>query len=261
MLAKVVAHGPNRLAAFDRMAGALRGTAVAGPRTNLAFLRALIDAPDVRAGKIDTGLIERDLAKLVSSPVVDHAAAAHAVEALIQRDRERIVRRATRRSNERRSPWDAGDAFDFVGERQISVPVRIDGEHAVAQVRFGNGGMLVAIGDVAAEPCELVDVANGFLAVRDDSASLVELGSGRVTDAEQGGGDGVVVAPMHGKVLTIEVAEGDRVARGQRLAVIEAMKMEHALLAQGDGVVKDIAVEAGAQVAEGARLLLIQSSE
>ena len=63
---------------------------------------------------------------------------------------------------------------------------------------------------------------------------------------------------MHGKVLAIEVAKGDRVARGQRLAVIEAMKMEHALHAHGDGFVADVMVEAGAQVAEGARLLLIE---
>ncbi len=260
MLAKIITYGPSRDAAFDRMAGALRGSAVAGPRTNLAFLRALIDAPDVRAGKIDTGLIERDLVKLASSPVADHAAAAHAVEALIRRDQERIVRRAARRSNERRSPWDADDAFDFASARQISVPVRIDGERAVALVRFGKAGMHAEIGGVPAVSCELVDVAGGLLAVRGDTASLVEPGSGPLADAEHGAVDGVIVAPMHGKVLAIEVAKGDRVARGQRLAVIEAMKMEHALLAQADGVVADIAVEAGAQVAEGTRLLVIQSS-
>ena len=108
----------------------------------------------------------------------------------------------------------------------------------------------------AARTVELLEL----LAVRGDTASLVELGSGPAADAAQGGADGVIVAPMHGKVLAIEVAKGDRVARGQRLAVIEAMKMEHALLAQADGVVEDITVEAGAQVAEGARLLVIQPS-
>jgi 3-methylcrotonyl-CoA carboxylase alpha subunit len=259
MLAKVIAHGSDRGAALDRLATALRGSAVAGPRTNLAFLRALIDAPDVRAGKIDTGLIERDLEKLAIAPAVDHAAAAYAVEALMRRDQERIVQRANRRSDERRSPWDAGDAFDFAGVRQVAVPVRVDGERVTAHVRFGSHGLRVEIGGVAASPCELVDVAGGLLALRGDSACIVELGSGVSPDAEQGGGDGVIVAPMHGKVLAIEVAKGDRVARGQRLAVIEAMKMEHALLAQSDGVVDDVVVEAGAQVAEGARLLVIQS--
>jgi 3-methylcrotonyl-CoA carboxylase alpha subunit len=66
---------------------------------------------------------------------------------------------------------------------------------------------------------------------------------------------------MHGKVLSIEVAKGDRVVKGQRLAVIEAMKMEHALQAHGDGLVAEVMVEAGAQVAEGARLLIIETGE
>ena len=130
----------------------------------------------------------------------------------------------------------------------------------MALVRFGKAGMRAEIGGVPAAPCELVEVSGGLLAVRGDTASLVELGSGPAADAAQGGADGVIVAPMHGKVLAIEVAKGDRVARGQRLAVIEAMKMEHALLAQADGVVEDVTVEAGAQVAEGARLLVIQPS-
>ncbi len=261
MLAKVIAHGRNRDEAFDRLGAALRASSIAGPRTNLAFLRALVNAPDVRAGNIDTGLIERDLDKLAVQAVADHAAAAYAVETLISRDQERIARRAMRRNNERLSPWDAADAFDFSGGRQLSVPVRIDGEHVAAQVRFALDGATVIISGAAAVKSKLVEVGNGLLAVRGDSASIVELGSGLSAADELAGGDGVVVAPMHGKVLAIEVIKGDRVERGQRLAVLEAMKMEHALLAQGDGVVVEIAVEPGAQVSEGARLLVIEASE
>jgi 3-methylcrotonyl-CoA carboxylase alpha subunit len=261
MLAKVIAHGRDRDEAFDRLGAALRASSVAGPRTNLAFLRALVDAPDVRAGKIDTGLIERDLDKLAVPPATDHAAAAHAIETLISRDQERIARRRALRSNEGRSPWDAADAFDFSGARQVSVPVRVDGEKLTAQVRFTPEGARAKINGVGAAESRLVDVADGLLAVRGDSASVVALGSGTSVSDDHGGGDGVVVAPMHGKVLAIEVAKGDRVVRGQRLAVLEAMKMEHALLAQGDGVVAEIAVEPGTQVSEGARLLVIEASE
>jgi biotin carboxyl carrier protein len=63
---------------------------------------------------------------------------------------------------------------------------------------------------------------------------------------------------MHGKVLAVEVKTGDRVAKGQRLVVIEAMKMEHALNASAAGVVAEVAIAAGDQVAEGARLLVIE---
>jgi len=261
MLAKMIAHGRNRDEAFDRLGAALRASSIAGPRTNLAFLRALVEAPDVRAGKIDTGLIERDLDKLAMPAATDHAAAAYAVETLISRDQERIAQRTRRRSNEGRSPWDAADAFDFSGARQVSISVRVDGEKQTAQVRFTPEGTRVKINGAAAAESRLVDVADGLLAVRGDSASVVVLGSGTSASDDHGGSDGVVVAPMHGKVLAIEVAKGDRVVRGQRLAVLEAMKMEHVLLAQGDGVVTEIAVEPGAQVSEGARLLVIEASE
>ena len=72
-----------------------------------------------------------------------------------------------------------------------------------------------------------------------------------VAAAEAGGGDGVVKAPMHGRVLELFVAAGDAVTGGQRLAVIEAMKMEHTLRAPFAGTVRQVAAIAGTQVVEG----------
>jgi 3-methylcrotonyl-CoA carboxylase alpha subunit len=79
--------------------------------------------------------------------------------------------------------------------------------------------------------------------------------------AEGGAGDGVVKAPMHGRVLELFVRPGDPVAGGQRLAVIEAMKMEHTLRAPFAGIVAEVAVGAGAQVVEGARIMVIERSD
>jgi acetyl/propionyl-CoA carboxylase alpha subunit len=160
---------------------------------------------------------------------------ARAVEELLRRQRERLAGRAARRTNERRSPWDATDAFGFVGERETIVAIRIDGDPAKALVRYGSTGARVSIEGTAAQDCELIDAAGGLLAIRGDTASLVELDGSSQFDPDQLTGDGIVVAPMHGKVLAIDVATGDVVAKGQRLAVIEAMKMEHALHAHGDG--------------------------
>jgi 3-methylcrotonyl-CoA carboxylase alpha subunit len=78
--------------------------------------------------------------------------------------------------------------------------------------------------------------------------------------AENEGGDGVIRAPMHGKVLQLFVNAGDAVAGGQRLAVIEAMKMEHTLRAPFAGVVADVRAAAGAQVVEGAQIIVIERS-
>ncbi|MBV9078215.1 MAG: acetyl-CoA carboxylase biotin carboxyl carrier protein subunit, partial [Methylobacteriaceae bacterium] len=72
---------------------------------------------------------------------------------------------------------------------------------------------------------------------------------------------GSVSAPMHGKIVAVLVKPGERVAKGQRLAVLEAMKMEHALVAPRDGEVTEVAAEPGAQVAEGARLVVLAPVE
>jgi 3-methylcrotonyl-CoA carboxylase alpha subunit len=259
MLAKIIAHAPTRKDAIDLLAGALRASAVAGPRTNLLFLRSLLASPAVLNGTIDTGLIERELAKLAKAPARDNAAAARAVEELLRRERARLVKRGARRSNERHSPWDNGDAFGFSGRGETEIAIRIDGEPAIANAQYGAEGLRVSVDGSAPQDCELIDAAGGLLAIRGESACLVELAGTLPFDPDQVAGDGVILAPMHGKVLAIEVGKGDRVTKGQRLAVIEAMKMEHALHAHGDGVVADVTVEAGAQVAEGARLLVIES--
>ena len=83
----------------------------------------------------------------------------------------------------------------------------------------------------------------------------------RSTRATRHSGGGLVRAPMHGKVLGILVEEGAAVTRGQRLAIIEAMKMEHTLVAPIDGTVSEIAVAKDAQVAEGAKIMVIAPVE
>jgi len=82
-----------------------------------------------------------------------------------------------------------------------------------------------------------------------------------VAVAEGGAGDGVVKAPMHGRVLELFVQKGASVAGGQQLAVIEAMKMEHTLRAPFAGIVAEVAVGAGAQVVEGAPIMVIERAD
>lgn len=100
---------------------------------------------------------------------------------------------------------------------------------------------------------------------------MLVLASGRQTsvrlydpfavDLEHMDGDGLVKAPMHGKLVAVFVAVGDAVEKGDRLAVVEAMKMEHVLVAPCAGTVTEIAAEPGAQVGEGARLIVIAAEE
>jgi 3-methylcrotonyl-CoA carboxylase alpha subunit len=78
-------------------------------------------------------------------------------------------------------------------------------------------------------------------------------------DLEHMDGGDSIKAPMHGKLIALFVKPGDKVEKGQRLAIVEAMKMEHALVAPADGEVAEVAAQPGAQVAEGARLIVLQT--
>jgi 3-methylcrotonyl-CoA carboxylase alpha subunit len=79
--------------------------------------------------------------------------------------------------------------------------------------------------------------------------------------SQSSGGDGTVRAPMHGKVLGLFVRTGDAVTVGQRLAVIEAMKMEHTLRAPIAGTVTEVAVNEGMQVVEAAKIMVIAAEK
>ena len=261
MIAKVIAQAPTRAAALDQLAGALDRIVVAGPRTNLSFLGALCRAPGFRQGNFDTGFIDRNLAELGAiKRDIDRAAAALAVLRLLERDAGRI---ADRRDPEMpASPWDVSDGFQLSGGRQTRFAIVIDGQPAEANVTYANGGRSVAVDGVAPDAgAILIETPQAIHVLRGGRQTIVRLVDFDAADTGHGGGDGVVRAPMHGKVLEVLVEKGDKVTKGQRLAVIEAMKMEHALTAPLDGEVTEIAVAAGSQVAEDAKVMVIAAAD
>ncbi|HLL27291.1 MAG TPA: biotin carboxylase N-terminal domain-containing protein [Xanthobacteraceae bacterium] len=258
MIAKLIAYAPTRQEALDRLAHALDDTLIAGPRSNVAFLHALVTLPSVREGKIDTGLIERESAALGTSPrPADFAAAARGVEQLIAREQERMLVRARWRSDERHSPWNVRDSFGFNGGHETKYAVSIDGKRAVARVRFGADGVRASVEGEKSVDCAVVDAGEGVIAWRKGRQTQVVPEEAIAVDLEHLDGGGIISAPMHGKVLSIEVKKGERVSKGQKLGAIEAMKMEHALTSPLDGTVSEIVVQAGDQVAERAKLLVI----
>ncbi|HEX5507434.1 MAG TPA: biotin carboxylase N-terminal domain-containing protein [Pseudolabrys sp.] len=258
LLAKLIAHDRTRTGALDALADALDRVGVAGPRSNVAFLAALCRAEDFRKGDFDTSFIERNLDRLgaVRQPP-DLAAAARGVERLLTRERERIAASPGHEPNELPSPWDAADAFQLFGKRVVSLPVSVDGARKVARVVYGDDVSIAIDGEGPAADARVIDAADGVLVLHRGRQTKVTLHADAAADAGSGGNGGVVRAPMHGKVLDLFVEEGAQVVRGQRLAVIEAMKMEHTLAAPFDGVVSSIAVTKEAQVAEGAHVMTI----
>jgi len=258
MIAKLIAHAPSREAALDKLASALDRTLIAGPRSNVTFLAALCQAKEFRQGHVDTGYIDRHLAMLAAAPHgPDRAAAALGVERLLAGKAS-----DAEASDEADSPWAAGDGFQLGGARSVAVPIVIDGASAEAKVTYGIAGAAAAIDGVpAAADAKAFAAGDEAYVLRHGRQTRVRLKDFTTAVAEAGGGDGVIKAPMHGKVLEVLVAAGDRVTAGQRLAVIEAMKMEHTLRAPFAGTVKQVPVGVGAQVVEGAEIMMIEAGE
>ena len=138
-----------------------------------------------------------------------------------------------------------------------------------AVLRFEGGGVAIVFPQLtsglairaADATVEIVDADGGAIVLKHGRQTRVRLHDPFAVDLEHLETGGLVTAPMHGKVVAVFVAPGERVEKGQRLAVVEAMKMEHALVAPVSGEVVEVAAEPGAQVAEGAPLVHIRTEE
>ena len=276
MIAKIIAHGATREAALDRLARALDETVVAGPRCNAAFLRALCLAPGFRSGAFDTGFIGRNLEALgaVAQPV-DAAAVAAGVCAALQAQLPPPL-------DAQSDPWSARDAFQLGGERRVRSRIMADGQSMLATLSggfadTGEGCASARIGLAASgyddtprfqhgaaelqpKPVILVfDTGGKFLVHqrgRQTEVQICDPLEADVAGVDQSGG--AVRSPMHGKLVALLVKTGTRVVKGQRLAVVEAMKMEHALTAPFDGVAADVTGSESQQIAQGAIIAIIK---
>ena len=269
MIAKLIIHQPTREAALARLSSALDQTLLAGPRSNIAFLRALCRTEEFQNGSIDTGFIDRNLTLLGAVPhAMDRAAAAGGVAHLLSArknnapDDDDNAEASSPALSPASSPWAADDGFQLGGKRVLDVPVVIDGENATATVTYGGDGMCVLVEDsIAATDARVFQFGDEAYVLRGGRQTRVRIKDVSSPSARSGGGDGLINAPMHGRLLEVLVGVGDRVTTGQRVAVIEAMKMEHTLRAPFAGAVTRISAEAGAQVVEGAEIMVIEAAK
>jgi 3-methylcrotonyl-CoA carboxylase alpha subunit len=259
MIAKVIASAPTRTEALERLADALDQVRVIGPRTNAPFLAALLRTRGFRTGKFDTGFIDNNLATLVPPREPDLAAAAAGFGRLLEHERERIAADATN-DGLPPSPWDAVDGFQLSGTRVVARRVLVDDAVMTAEIAYPAGSPVVSVaGKSAALDAALIEHDDAVFVLRNGRQTVIRAVPPAIYDAE-GAEGGAITAPMHGKLLALLVEKGDTVRKGQRVAILEAMKMEHALVAPFDGVVTDVLARPGNQVAERATVLVIAPS-
>jgi 3-methylcrotonyl-CoA carboxylase alpha subunit len=260
MIAKIIAHGATREEALDRLSLALSQTVVAGPRVNAAFLKALCDSKAFRAGAFDTGFIDANLKRLGATPRdLDAAAALAGAERLLSRP---AAGRAT--SAAAGDPWSLADGFELTGRRVLGVDALVDGKpvHLVETIEAGVRRLALKGQETPREDgaaMTIVEAENSVFVLKGGRQTEVRLADPLNSSAEAlAEGSGVIEAPMHGRLLALFVKEGDVVEKGARLAIVEAMKMEHALNAPRAGRIAGIAHAVGAQVPQGARLMAIE---
>ena len=266
MIAKLIVHGDSREQALALLDQALAQTHIVGLATNVQFLRQVVRSPSFAQADLDPALIERERAVVFDQELVglEQAAAAAVAHTLLDE-----------RTLEGSDPFSRRDGWRSHGIATRRFQFEFHGQTQEAELAYQHdGGMSLTIAGKSA-PLEFALGSDGidlrYAGQRQtvrvySTGELDHVFSARgatqilATDLLAHAGEGLsdsgrLTAPMPGKVVSFSVQAGDKVAKGQALAVMEAMKMEHTIAAPADGVVSELLYAPGDQVAEGAELL------
>jgi 3-methylcrotonyl-CoA carboxylase alpha subunit len=272
MVAKLIVWGADRAQALARLDVALAQTHIVGLHTNVAFLRRVVASRSFAQADLDTALIERERSALFGTPplALEVAAAGVIAHAL-----------AHERAGEDADPWSRRDAWRMHGAAVRRFDLEVDGAHHVATLsRTHDGEQLLALGgqqwpfaastrggtlhDVTLErrrwPLSVYAVGERIsVFAPEGAATLHEIDP--IAHAADGAAEGGrLTAPMPGKVIALLTRPGEAVKKGQPLAVMEAMKMEHTITAPCDGTVAEMLYAVGDQVLEGEELLRLDAA-
>ncbi|WCT73043.1 acetyl/propionyl/methylcrotonyl-CoA carboxylase subunit alpha [Sphingomonas naphthae] len=224
MIAKLIAWGPDRDAARRKLAATLEATAIWPLKTNAGFLVKALHHPAFAEARLDTGLIAREGDALLPDATPSAAALAR-------------------------------------GAATLAAPGRIGGFRLNAAPR--NEGRFLLDGEavtVAVAPSDATNVATSAIVAEAGQVwQLLPWRAGGAGKADAS--DGAILSPMPGRIIAVAVTQGETVTKGQKLLTLEAMKMEHSLLAPFDGVVATLNAGEGGQVSEGTVLVKIEPAE
>jgi acetyl/propionyl-CoA carboxylase alpha subunit len=271
LLAKLIASGADREEALERLAGALAELRLLGVTTNAGFLERLLADPAVRAGELDTGLVERhpELAQPGGGERTEAAIAVAALEAL-----------ALHEAPPDADPWDSLVGFRIGGPAPQEWQIDVGGDQVAVSLLGAPEAATVSVdGRSWALSAQLLDDGRASVALDGrarvwDHAAIdrrrwVACGPGAfaagvvepLVEGLDATGDSPLEAPMPGTVLDVRVAPGDAVAEGDVLVVVESMKMELTLTAPAESTVAGVLVAKGDGVKQGQVLVELGSGE
>ena len=261
MIAKLIVHANTRDKALDLLELRLKSARIAGPVTNTAFLGKLCADGSFRKQNFDTSLIDTRLDDLIMTKPVGPDVIAKGLQGLIARDQLRLKGNPD-------SPWQALDAFQLSGSREVDWDYLMDSVPDRARVQFGQSGLGIqnVAGDwvSAAHDADCFGDGTKVFVLQNGRQSVFEPFTHSLTDeGSMANADGVILVPMHGKIISVTIVDGDFVEQGDILFSVEAMKMEHAVLAPHDGVVDGLSIAADDQVENGkiALKLVVEDQE
>ena len=275
MIAKLVVYGSTRASALRRLQQALAEVEIAGVSTNVGFLRRLAASQAFAGAELDTGLIERNRKELFEEKPVSMELLAAAAFAELAEE-ERAARDRASASGDPHSPWHRVDGWRLNEDSHHDLAFIEEAKTHSVRLLFLETGLRIM---VSGRTLELSGerLPDGRLLVRldgrvfkaravresDDWHVFCEGDYRRLSlrqelvGASDEASNGSLSAPMPGRVIKVLTAAGVKVTRGQALLILEAMKMEHTIVAPADGVVKEIHYGAGEQVLEGAELITL----
>lgn len=265
MIAKVIAHGSSREAAAEVLATALEQARIHGSTTNRALLARILRHPEFLSGEIDTHFLERhdpaELGRPLADATAERVAAAAAALADQARQRESSTTLTTIPSGWRNSPSQLQHrAYDGEHGRHdifysATHPFEVEGVGRVTAIASDPTRVTLALADRE----ETFQVGRyGDTRFVDSAIAPVQLiALPRFPDTSLDDEPGSMHAPMPGKVIRVDVSEGDHVNEGTVLVVMEAMKMEHTLRSPHDGKIDQVLCSPGDQVDAGATLVVV----
>ncbi len=281
MIAKLITRDVDRKSALRRMASALNDVQIVGVTTNTEFLGNIARHPAFEAGEVETGFIPMYQNDLIPAPVTpdNEALAFAALDILLTRDAEAALHAA--QSNDPYSPWNSTAGFRLNDDNHHDLILRHDGDDIAVKVHYRdagyaldmpdgsaiivngehdqNGAIHASLNNVRKRATVLRD-GNRLMIFRDGRADRLDIFDPLAAAGGNEGAGGGLTAPMPGKIIAVMAKAGQSVAAGDKLVVMEAMKMEHTISAPVTGTIKEVFFDVGDQVDDGAELIAIEEA-